>query len=195
MKLTNVFTALAFLGLGMSVNAQSDQQLASTSPAQPAIVKPATPQVMADDITGVAASDKRFATLVAAVKAADLVQTLQSEGPFTVFAPANSAFDKLPKGTLANLLKTENKDKIERILAYHVVPGEWTAAKIVENIETNGGGFMATTVQGQPIYASLVDGKVVLKDANGNTSIITVTDIEATNGVIHAVDTVVLPKE
>ncbi|PQJ30956.1 beta-Ig-H3/fasciclin [Nonlabens arenilitoris] len=195
MKLTNVFTALAFLGLGMSVNAQSDQQLASTSPAQPAIVKSATPQVMADDITGVAASDKRFATLVAAVKAADLVQTLQSEGPFTVFAPTNSAFDKLPKGTLANLLKTENKDKIERILAYHVVPGEWTAAKIVENIETNGGGFMATTVQGQPIYASLVDGKVVLKDANGNTSIITVTDIEATNGVIHAVDKVVLPKE
>lgn len=195
MKLTNVFTALAFLGLGMSVNAQSDQQLASTSPAQPAIVKSATPQVMADDITGVAASDKRFATLVAAVKAADLVQTLQSEGPFTVFAPTNSAFDKLPKGTLANLLKTENKDKIESILAYHVVPGEWTAAKIVENIETNGGGFMATTVQGQPIYASLVDGKVVLKDANGNTSIITVTDIEATNGVIHAVDKVVLPKE
>ena len=195
MKLTNVFTALAFLGLGMSVNAQSDQQLASTSPAQPAIVKPATPQVMADDIIGVAASDKRFATLVAVVKAADLVQTLQSEGPFTVFAPTNSAFDKLPKGTLANLLKTENKDRIERILAYHVVPGEWTAAKIVENIETNGGGFMATTVQGQPIYASLVDGKVVLKDANGNTSIITVTDIEATNGVIHAVNTVVLPNE
>ncbi|GAL01109.1 secreted and surface protein containing fasciclin-like repeats [Nonlabens ulvanivorans] len=195
MKLTNLFTALVFLGLALSVNAQSDQQLASASLTQTAVLQPSTSQVMSDDIIGVAASDKRFATLVAAVKAADLVETLQGDGPFTVFAPTNSAFDKLPKGTIATLLKEENKNKIASILAYHVIPGEWTAAKIIANIESNGGGFMATTVQGQPIYASLVDGKVVLQDANGGSSTITVTDIEATNGVIHAIDTVVLPKE
>ncbi|EAS18607.1 fasciclin domain containing surface protein [Flavobacteria bacterium BBFL7] len=192
MKLTSLFTTLTLIGLGISVDAQSDQQVAST---QTIATQSVTSQTMSDDIVGVAASDKRFATLVAAVKAANFEETLQGDGPFTIFAPTNSAFDKLPKGTLATLLKKENKDKIASILAYHVIPGEWTAAKIMKNIDANGGGFMATTTQGQPIYASLVDGKLVLQDANGDRSMITLSDIEATNGLIHAIDTVVLPKE
>ncbi|WP_431472226.1 fasciclin domain-containing protein [Nonlabens sp. SCSIO 43208] len=146
------------------------------------------------DIVGVAMSDKNFATLVAAVKAADLVKTLQGDGPFTVFAPTNAAFDKLPEGTVANLLKPENKAKLQAVLTYHVLAGKVTASDIIESIKRNGGGFMTKTVQGDPIYASIVDGKVVLEDAQGRTSTITATDIEASNGVVHIIDTVVLPE-
>ena len=144
-------------------------------------------------IVGVAASNENFSTLVAAVKAADLVGTLDSEGPFTVFAPTNEAFAKLPDGTVESLLKDENKGTLTSILTYHVVAGKVTAADVLKAIEDNDGKFAIKTVNGETLKAYLKDGKVMLKDAKGNHSTVVLTDIEASNGVIHAIDTVVMP--
>lgn len=145
-------------------------------------------------IVGVAAGNDNFTTLVAAVKAAELVSTLNSDGPFTVFAPVNTAFEKLPEGTVATLLKPENKATLTAVLTYHVIPGEVKAADVIAAIKKNDGKFAVTTVQGGTLTASMKDGKVILTDANGGTSTIVMTDIEASNGIIHAIDTVVMPK-
>lgn len=145
-------------------------------------------------IVGVAAGNENFSTLVAAVKAADLVGTLNSAGPFTVFAPTNDAFNKLPEGTVASLLKPENKEKLTSILTYHVVAGKLDAASVIKAITDNNGSFTVTTVNGDELSAGIVDGKVVLTDSNGNKSTVVMTDIEASNGVIHAIDSVVMPK-
>ena len=145
-------------------------------------------------IVGVAASNENFSTLVAAVKAADLVATLNSEGPFTVFAPTNEAFAKLPAGTVETLLKAENKGTLTAVLTYHVVAGKFKAADVLKAIKDNGGKFSITTVNGEKLTAHVMDGKVMLQDAKGNSSTIIMTDVEASNGVIHAIDTVVMPK-
>lgn len=145
-------------------------------------------------IVGVAASNDNFSTLVAAVKAADLVSTLNSEGPFTVFAPVNDAFSKLPEGTVANLLKPENKKLLTSILTYHVVAGEFKAKDVLKAIKDNYGKFVIKTVQGGQLTASLKDGKVILTDEKGNSSTVILTDVAASNGVIHAIDSVVMPK-
>ena len=144
-------------------------------------------------IVGVAASNADFSTLVAAVKAAGLVETLSSEGPFTVFAPTNDAFAKLPEGTVESLLKEENKGALTSILTYHVVAGKFAAADVLKAIKDNDGKFIITTVNGEKLKAYTKDGKVMLKDAKGNTSTIILTDVEASNGVIHAIDSVVMP--
>ena len=144
-------------------------------------------------IVGVAAGNENFSTLVAAVKAADLVGTLNSEGPFTVFAPTNEAFAKLPKGTVESLLKAENKATLSSILTYHVVAGKFMAEDVVKAIKDNNGKFEITTVNGEKLTAHLMDGKVMLKDAKGNNSTIILTDVDASNGVIHAIDSVVMP--
>ncbi len=144
-------------------------------------------------IVGVAASNEDFSTLVAAVKAADLVGTLNSEGPFTVFAPTNDAFSKLPAGTVESLLKTENKGTLSSILTYHVVAGKVMASDVLKAIKDNNGEFVITTVNGEKLTAHLKDGKVMLMDAKGNSSTIILTDVAASNGVIHAIDTVVMP--
>jgi uncharacterized surface protein with fasciclin (FAS1) repeats len=145
-------------------------------------------------IVGVAVANENFTTLVAAVKAADLATTLGEDGPFTVFAPVNTAFDKLPKGTVASLLKPENKGKLTAILTYHVVKGVFNAADVIAAINKNNGTFTIPTLQGGNLVASIVDGKVVLKDENGGMSTIVLTDVAAKNGIIHAIDTVVMPK-
>lgn len=145
-------------------------------------------------IVGVAAGNENFSTLVAAVKAAGLVETLSGDGPFTVFAPVNAAFDKLPQGTLAGLLKPESKDALTAILTYHVVAGKFMAADVIKAINDNNGKFSITTVQGATLIASISDGNVILTDSKGNTSTIIITDVAASNGVIHAIDTVVMPK-
>ncbi|PQJ80867.1 beta-Ig-H3/fasciclin [Polaribacter porphyrae] len=147
-----------------------------------------------ETIVSVAASNDNFTTLVAAVKAADLVKTLNSDGPFTVFAPVNNAFDKLPKGTVANLLKPENKKLLTSILTYHVVAGEFKAKDVVKAITDNGGKFVIKTVQGGKLTASLKDGKVILTDVKGNTATVVITDVDASNGVVHAIDSVVMPQ-
>jgi uncharacterized surface protein with fasciclin (FAS1) repeats len=145
-------------------------------------------------IVGVAASNKNFSTLVAAVKAADLVEVLSSEGPFTVFAPVNEAFNKLPEGTVATLLKPENKKLLASILTYHVVSGKFAAKDVLKAIKDNNGKFVIKTVQGGKLTASLKGGKVILTDEKGNVSTITITDVSASNGIIHAIDSVVMPK-
>lgn len=147
------------------------------------------------DIVDIAASMDDFSTLVAAVKAADLVDALKGEGPLTVFAPNNAAFDKLPKGTVATLLKSENKGALTSILTYHVLAGKYTAADIVKSIKANGGGFMAKTLQGEAIYGELSGGNVILTDSKGNKSKVIIADVMASNGVIHAIENVVMPKK
>ncbi|MFD2166121.1 fasciclin domain-containing protein [Thalassotalea euphylliae] len=135
------------------------------------------------DIVDVAASNDSFTTLVAAVKAAGLVDTLKGDGPFTVFAPTNEAFAKLPAGTVESLLKPENKDKLVAILTYHVVPGKVYAKQVV-NIDS------ATSVQGANIDITAMNGKVKVDNAN-----VIKTDIKASNGVIHVIDSVILPTD
>ena len=146
------------------------------------------------DIVAVASGSKDHTTLVAAVKAADLVATLQSKGPFTVFAPTNTAFNKLPKGTVENLLKPENKAKLAAILTYHVVAGKLEAKDVLAAIKKGNGKVELTTVQGGKLTATLVGGKVVLTDEKGGKATVTATDLNATNGVIHVIDTVLMPK-
>lgn len=145
------------------------------------------------DIVGIASSDKNFSTLLAAVTAADLVGTLQSDGPFTVFAPTNSAFDMLPAGTVPTLLKPENKSQLQSVLTYHVVAGEVKAADLVHAIETSGGVYNIETVNGGILSAQLIDGSPYLIDANRNAVKIVATDVAASNGVVHVIDKVVLP--
>ncbi|RZS93809.1 fasciclin domain-containing protein [Aquimarina brevivitae] len=144
-------------------------------------------------IVGVAAGNENFTTLVAAVKAAELVETLNGDGPFTVFAPVNEAFDKLPEGTVEGLLKPESKETLTAILTYHVVAGKVMAADVVKAIKEGDGSFTITTVQGATLTASLDGENVILTDAKGGTSTIIMTDVAASNGVIHAIDTVVMP--
>ncbi|TDR22568.1 fasciclin domain-containing protein [Marinicella litoralis] len=134
------------------------------------------------DIVDTAVAAGSFNTLVAAVKAAGLVETLKGEGPFTVFAPTDAAFAKLPAGTIENLLKPENKDQLAAILTYHVVSGKVKAKDVVKLTS-------ATTVQGSDVAIMVKDGAVVL---NGNSNVVT-TDIATSNGVIHVIDTVILP--
>lgn len=153
----------------------------------------ATSFAQEENIVGVAAGNENFSTLVAAVKAADLVSTLSSEGPFTVFAPTNDAFAKLPDGAVAGLLKPESKDALTGVLTYHVVAGKFEAAAVIDAINSNNGMFKVDTVEGSVITLSLSNGKVILTDANGSKSTVVIADVAASNGVIHAIDTVVMP--
>lgn len=165
------------------------KEVATVVPVEVPVVAEITP-----NIVEVAAGNEAFTTLVAAVKAAGLVETLSSAGPFTVFAPTNDAFAKLPDGTVATLLLPENKDMLTAILTYHVVAGKFEAAAVVDAIKTNNGKFTVTTVQGGTIDLSLVDGKVILTDAKGGMSTVVIADVAASNGVIHALDSVVMPE-
>lgn len=141
-----------------------------------------------------AVESKYHTTLVAAVKAAELVDVLSSKGPFTVFAPTNEAFAKLPKGTVETLLKPENKATLQAVLTYHVVAGTLDSKAVVEAITKGKGSVTLTTVQGGKLIASLSGKNVILTDEKGNKSTITAVDIISSNGVIHVIDTVVLPK-
>lgn len=145
------------------------------------------------DIVDIAAGSEVHSTLVAAVKAAGLVETLKSTGPFTVFAPVNEAFAKLPAGTVEYLLKAENKATLVKILTYHVVAGNLDAAAVVAAIKAGNGTAVLTTLSGNKLTASLDNGKVKLTDEKGGVSFVILADLKATNGVIHVIDTVVLP--
>ncbi|SKB27972.1 fasciclin domain-containing protein [Maribacter arcticus] len=147
-----------------------------------------------ETIVGVAAGNENFTTLVTAVKAADLVETLSSEGPFTVFAPVNSAFDALPSGTVESLLEPESKVALAGLLTYHVVAGKYMAGDVVKAIKGNKGSFPVETVQGGTIILSLNGDKVMLEDEKGNMATVVMADVATSNGVIHAIDTVVMPK-
>lgn len=141
-----------------------------------------------------AVNSKDHTTLVAAVKAAGLVETLQGDGPFTVFAPTNKAFDKLPEGTVSTLLKPENKKKLQTILTYHVVPGDMKAEDIVKAIKKGNGQATFKTVSGGKLMAMMKGKNVILKDENGGMAKVTIANVNQSNGVIHVIDSLVLPK-
>lgn len=140
-----------------------------------------------------AVNSKDHTTLVAAVQAAGLVDALTGPGPFTVFAPTNAAFAKLPAGTVETLLKPENKATLTGILTYHVVPGKVSAADLVAMIDQGGGKAELTTLNGGKLVAHMMDGKVTLMDAAGGMATVTQADVYQSNGVIHVTDTVSLP--
>ncbi len=167
--------------------------------AMPTFAKEATvmvggaPMFPSKNIIQNAVNSKDHTTLVAAVKAADLVDTLSGKGPFTVFAPTNDAFAKLPAGTVDTLLKPENKGQLTQVLTYHVVPGRITAGDLVEMIKKGGGKAMLKTVEGADLTFEMKDGAIWVWDAKGDAAKITIKNVMQSNGVIHVIDTVLLP--
>lgn len=141
-----------------------------------------------------AVNSKDHTTLVAAVKAAGLVETLSGPGPFTVFAPTNKAFDALPYGTVDNLLKPENKAKLTTVLTYHVVAGRLNASDLMQMIKDGNGSATLTTVQGEKLMIKQNGKSIMVTDENGGTAKVTIADVNQSNGVIHVVDKVLLPK-
>lgn len=194
MKIFKVTLAIALFGtLTVSAQEQGNGENSGAMDVAGLSQTRATVQTT-PSIAGVASANKSFSTLVAALGAADLVSTLDGAGPFTVFAPTNDAFEKLPAGTVESLLKEENKGTLTSILTYHVVAGKFMAADVVKAIQDNNNSFTVETVQGNALTLSLKDGAVILTDANGSSSTVTATDVKASNGVIHVIDTVVMPK-
>lgn len=181
---TKILSIAAVLTLCLSLNMASAQETKMVGGADMYPTK---------NIIENAVNSNDHTTLVAAVKAADLVGVLQGEGPFTVFAPTNKAFDALPKGTVSELLKPENKEKLQNVLTYHVVAGKYSAMDIMDLIEEEGGNAMLTTVNGEKLWFMMNDKGLWVKDVNGNTAMITIADVNQSNGVIHVVDTVLLP--
>jgi len=147
-----------------------------------------------DDVVSIAVNSPVHTTLVAAVKAAGLVGTLQGDGPFTVFAPTNGAFNKLPEGTVSTLLEPANKATLTNILTYHVLSGNFDSTTLVNTIKSNDGQVNLPTISGGTLTAMIKGDKVMLKDENGGVSTITAVDLKGANGIIHIIDTVVLPK-
>jgi uncharacterized surface protein with fasciclin (FAS1) repeats len=158
------------------------------------LVLAGTANAQSTDVVDVAMGSKNHTTLVTAVKAADLVTTLKGMGPFTVFAPTNMAFNKLPKGTLKKLLLPDSKAMLANILTYHVVAGNLKASDILAAIKAGKGKTVIKTVQGENLTARLKNGKVILTDSKGGKATVTATDLEASNGVIHVINTVLMPK-
>jgi uncharacterized surface protein with fasciclin (FAS1) repeats len=179
-KLVIVFGTL--LATALTAVAQNEVPMVGGSPMYPS-----------KTIVENASTASNLTTLVTAVKAAGLADTLQGPGPFTVFAPTNSAFGKLPTGTVDNLVKPENQESLKKILTYHVVPGRITAHKLVAMIKKDGGQAQLKTVEGGTITAMLDGNNVVLKDERGGTATVSQTDVMQKNGVVHVIDTVLMP--
>ena len=153
----------------------------------------ATMEAQKDIVSNVVQSEQHT-TLVAALKAADLVSTLQGQGPFTVFAPVNDAFENLPEGTVESLLQPQNKSTLQKVLTYHVVAGKYDAGSIVKAIEKGNGKAVLTTVSGDQLTAMMNgDRNVILKDEKGNYANVSIYDVKQSNGVVHVIDSVVLP--
>jgi len=161
--------------------------------AQPKMVGGAA-MYPAKNIVENAVNSKDHTTLVAAVKAAGLVPTLESKGPFTVFAPTNEAFDALPAGTVETLLKPENKAKLTSILTYHVVPGKLSSMDLMKMIKEQNGKATLKTVEGENLYITVNGKKLMVTDENGNSARVTIADVNQSNGVIHVINKVLLPR-
>ena len=176
-------------------NSSADEAATTTEASAESTASAASAETPAASgtIVEVAQGNADFSTLVSAVQAAGLVETLNGAGPFTVFAPTNAAFEKIPAETLQGLLAPEQRDTLTAVLTYHVVSGRVDAATLIEQIQAGGGSATVTTVQGGELTARVVEGGVVLTDAAGNESRVVQTDVTASNGVIHAIDTVVMP--
>ena len=167
----------------------------ATSFAQKTVMVGGAAMYPSKNIIENAVNSKDHTTLVAAVQAAGLVETLQGKGPFTVFAPTNAAFDKLPKGTVETLLKPENKKMLQNILTYHVVAGKWNAADIAKAIKEGKGKATIKAVNGGTLTAWMEGKDLYITDENGNKSKVTIADVNQSNGVIHVVNAVLLPKK
>ncbi len=209
--LTSALAAtVAIMGAcGGASNTSNNSAMKPATPMAPATASPATPMAPAGDgnpmvggspmmktkdIIDNAVNSKDHTTLVAAVKAAGLVETLKGAGPFTVFAPTNAAFEKLPKGTVDTLLKPESKKALTGILTYHVVAGKMDAAAIAKGIEEGKGKFTMKTVAGGTLTATMEGKEVIITDEKGGKSKVTIADVIQSNGVIHVVDSVLMPK-
>ncbi len=187
--LFTVFALILSVGMGsMAVSAQYGTMKKGDNPMVGGAAMYKT-----KDIIDNAVNSKDHTTLVAAVKAAGLVETLKGKGPFTVFAPTNEAFDALPAGTVETLLKPENNATLTKILTYHVVAGNMDSKAIAKAIKKGNGKAMLTTVSGGMLTASMDGDKLVLTDEKGGMSTVTIADVRQSNGVIHVVDTVLMP--
>jgi len=188
-RLTLFAAALAFLSGTAILPA-----VAQTNGKETTVTVGGAPMYPSKNIIQNAVNSKDHTTLVAAVKAAGLVDTLQGAGPFTVFAPTNSAFGKLPAGTVETLVKPENKGKLTSILTYHVVPGRMTAASLMKAVKDGEGWAKLKTVQGEELTVKQAGpGKLTITDAKGDTAAVTIADVLQSNGVIHVIDAVLLP--
>lgn len=179
--------------MNSNMNSMNSNTMSNTNSSSNPMVGGA-PMYANKDIIDNAMASKDHTTLVTAVKAAGLVDTLKGAGPFTVFAPTNAAFDKLPAGTVDTLVKPESKATLTKILTYHVVPGKQDAATIAKAITDGSGKASFKTVQGETLTASMEGKDVILTDAKGGKSKVTIADVMQSNGVIHVVDTVLMPK-
>ena len=190
-----LFVILSLMALNLFIgNTLLAQCNASYNKSQKATAVASSQANSDNDIVTTLVNSKQHTTLVAAVKAAKLVSTLQGEGPFTVFAPVNDAFENLPAGTVEALLKPENSQTLTKVLTYHVIAGKFDAASIVSAIRKGNGKAVLTTVSGDQLTAMMNgDRNVILKDESGNTANISTYDVQQSNGVVHVIDTVVLP--
>ena len=181
-EMKSLSTVFAFLLLSVSLSAQTKTVMVGGAAMYPS-----------KTIVENAVNSKDHTTLVAAVKAAGLVETLSGTGPFTVFAPTNAAFNKLPAGTVSTLVKPENKALLTTILTYHVVAGRIDSKSLLSMIKKNGGSYSAKTVQGGTLTFTRKGNRIMVKDAKGGMSYVTIKDVYQSNGIIHVIDTVLMP--
>lgn len=187
-KILGLFAAAVFMV--NAANAQDDMKMSGDK----TVTVGGAPMYPSKNIIENAVNSKDHTTLVAAVKAAGLVQTLEGTGPFTVFAPTNEAFDMLPKGTVETLLKPENKATLTKILTYHVVAGKLDAKALMEKIKAGNGKAELQTVSGGKLWVWMKGPKIMLTDEKGGMATITIKNVYQSNGVIHVIDHVVMPK-
>jgi len=189
-----VFFMLLFAAVSIAIaNQSASAQMMSNGSKDMNPMVGGAPMMRTMDIIDNAVNSADHTTLVAAVKAADLVATLKSKGPFTVFAPTNAAFDKLPAGTVESLVKPENKATLTKILTYHVLAGKFDSQAIAKRIKAGGGTASFKTVSGDTLTARMDGKSLVLRDEKGGTSTVSIANVYQSNGVIHVVDTVLLP--
>jgi len=188
---TFAWAGAAALTLALGLNAMSPA--VAQMKDEKTVTVGGAPMYPSKNIVQNAVNSKDHTTLVAAVKAAGLVDTLQSPGPFTVFAPTNDAFKKLPAGTVDTLLKPENKKTLTTVLTYHVVPGRMSANDLMDAVKKGNGKAMLKTAAGGELTVAEKDGKLWIWDAKGNSAQVTIRNVNQSNGVIHVVDTVLLP--
>lgn len=190
-KVKLMAVAIAAIVCANTINAQT---MAHKNMKEHTVEVGGAPMYPSKNIVENAVNSKDHTTLVAAVKAAGLVETLMSAGPFTVFAPTNAAFEKLPAGTVETLLKPENKATLTAVLTYHVVAGKLDSKEIARLIKEGNGKAEVTTVQGGKLWLWMKGNKLMIKDEKGGMSSVTIKDVYQSNGVIHVIDAVVLPK-
>ncbi len=187
--LAGVLVAILVIGGGLiwwMNDDNSEDMNTSTNASQMTEMDDMNDEMQEQDIVALAAGNESLSTLVTAVQAADLVATLQGDGPFTVFAPTNAAFDELPDGTLESLLEPENQEQLAGILTYHVVSGEVMSSQLSDDQEI-------TTVQGGTLTVDIRDGNVYIVDAEGGEAMVVTADVAASNGVVHVIDAVLMP--